>query len=51
MEGVGEIAHWVGDSVEEVTTAVTAITFGCAAIHFPTVYNLERHQRPVPFIK
>ena len=22
----------------------------CAAIHFPTVYNLQRHQRPVPLI-
>ena len=28
----------------------TAITFICAAIHFPAVYNLWRHQRPVPLI-
>ena len=27
---------------------VTAITFSCAANHFPAVYNLQRHQRPVP---
>ena len=29
---------------------VTDITFNCAAIHFPTVYNLRHHQRPFPFI-
>ena len=27
---------------------VTAITFSCAAFHFPAVYNLQHHQRPVP---
>ena len=33
-----------------VRILVTAITFCCAVIHFPIVYNLQRHQTPVPLI-
>ena len=33
-----------------VRISVMAITFNCAAIHFLAVYNLQRHQRPVPLI-
>ena len=33
-----------------VYTPVMAITFSCAAIHFSSVYNLQRHQRPLPLI-
>ena len=29
---------------------VMAITFSCAAINFPAVYNLQLHQKPVPLI-
>ena len=25
-------------------------TFSCAAVHFPALYNLQRHQRPVSLI-
>ena len=27
---------------------ITTVTFSCVAIHFPTVYNLQHHQRSVP---
>ena len=53
--GVGEIARSV-KALGLVThrdkgmNPITAITFSCAATHFPDVYNLERHQRPAPFI-
>ena len=40
----------VGDPVDRGTNPVTAITFSCAAIHFPAVYNLRRHEKPVPHI-
>ena len=33
-----------------VRILVMAITFNCTAIHFPVVYNLQGHQRPVPHI-
>ena len=33
-----------------VRILVTAITFSWATIHFPTLYNLQRHQRPVPIM-
>ena len=42
--------HWVGNPVDMGTKPVTAITFSCAAIHFPAVYNLECHQAPAPLI-
>ena len=44
----GEIAQ-LGKVLGEMgVNPVTAITFGCATIHFPTVYNLQCHQRPGP---
>ena len=33
------------------TNPVTALTVTCAAIHYPAVYNLQHHQRPVPLIR
>ena len=33
-----------------IFVSLCAITFSCAAIQFPTVYNLQCHQRPVPLI-
>ena len=33
-----------------VRIPVMAITFSCAEIHFPTVYNLQCYQRLVPLI-
>ena len=33
-----------------IHSAAIAITFSCAAIHVPAVYNLQSHQRPVPHI-
>ena len=30
------LRHWVGDPGERGTNHVTAITFNCAAIHFPS---------------
>ena len=33
-----------------VRIPIMAITFSCAAIHIPAVYNLQRHQRPVPLV-
>ena len=35
---------------ENDTYPVTAITFSCATIYFPSVYNLQGHQRSVPLI-
>ena len=37
--------------VTGVQNRVTAITFNCATIHSPAVYNIQRHQRPVPLIQ
>ena len=52
--GVGRylsrLSHWVGDPGDTGRNPVTAITFSCAAIHFPIVYNLQHHQRSAPFI-
>ena len=50
IEGGWEIAQLVGAPVDKVIDPVTAITFSCAAIHFPGIYNLQLHQRPVPLI-
>ena len=44
------LRHWIGDPADRDRNSVTAITFSCAAIHFPTVYNLQHHQRPVLLI-
>ena len=33
-----------------VRIPVMAVTFSCAAIHLPAVYNLQRHQRSNPLI-
>ena len=48
----GEIAQLVkalvGDPDDRGMNYVTVITFNCAAIHFPTAYNLLHHQRLVP---
>ena len=43
------------DMMYEITRTMHELTllptqWICAAIHFPTLYNLQRHQRPVPFI-
>ena len=43
MSGGGEIAQLVnepGDLSDRGPNPVTAITFSCAATHFPAVYNL-----------
>ena len=48
--GVSWLEHKVGDPGDRVQIPVTAITFSRAAIHFPTVYNLQCHQRPAPLI-
>ena len=44
------LRHWVGDPGDRGTNFVTAITCSCPAIHFPAMYNLQCHERPVPFI-
>ena len=46
--GSGEIAQLV--KVLGWVPGETAITYSCAAIHFPGVNNLQCHQRPVPRI-
>ena len=38
----------VGDPEDGGTNHIMAITFRCAAINFPAVYNFQHHQRPVP---
>ena len=40
----------IGDPGDKDMKPITAITFRCAATHFPDAYNLQHHQRPVPFI-
>ena len=45
------VKRLVGDPGDWAKNPVTAITFGCAAIHLPTVYNLQCHQRPVHLIR
>ena len=35
------VKHWVGDADDRGMNPVIALTFSCAAIHFPTVYNLH----------
>ena len=51
LYGVGRelslLRHWVGDPGDNPTTAIRR---SCAAIHFPTLYNLQHHQRSVPLI-
>ena len=48
--------HSVGGDIAQLVKALglvnplTAITFSCAAIIFPTVYNLQHHQWPVSLI-
>ena len=42
------IRHGVGNPGHRGANPVTAITFSCAAILFSIVYNLRRHQNPVP---
>ena len=37
-----------GGRIGKTWVLVMAITFSCAAIHFPAVYNLQHHQRSVP---
>ena len=44
------VKHGVGNSGDRGSNPITAIRFSCAAIHFPAVYNLQYHQRPVPLI-
>ena len=44
-QGVGYVTLGTG-----VRFPVTAITFSCAVIHFPTMYNLQHHLRPVNLI-
>ena len=44
------LRHWVGNPRDWGTNDVTAITFTCAANHFPAVYNLQHHQKPDPLI-
>ena len=47
----GEIVQLVKtlgrDHHDRLTNLITAIAFSCAAIHFPTVYNIQHHQSPV----
>ena len=45
------LRHRVGDPGDRGMIPITAITFSCAAIHLPAVYNLQRHQRPVPLLQ
>ena len=42
------LRHWVGDPGESGTNPITATTFSCVPIHFPTVHNLQRHKRQIP---
>ena len=44
------LRHWVADSGDRGTNPVIAITFSCAAIHVPTVYNSQHHQRSLSVI-
>ena len=43
--GVSWLHRLVGDLRTGVRTPVAAITISCASIRFPTVCNLQRHQR------
>ena len=45
------LLHSVGDHCDSSKDlAVMAITFSCAARHFPAMYNLQGYQKPVPLI-
>ena len=46
---VGRYLSWLRHG-DRGTNPTTAITFSCLAINFPTVLNLQHHQRPVPLI-
>ena len=49
-----EIAQLVKDAglvtLGQGMNSDTTIRISCAAIHFPAMYNLQGHQRPVPLI-
>ena len=44
VNSVSKSARYVTLGTEE-RIPVMAITFSCATIHFPTVYNLQHHQK------
>ena len=50
LRGWGDSSVGYGDPADRGTNPVTPITFSYAAIHLPTVYNLQRQQRPVSLI-
>ena len=55
LPGVGRslswLWHWVDDPGNRGTNPVTSLIFSCVAIYFRAVYNLQRHQRPLPLIQ
>ena len=43
-------ARELGDPVVRSMNPLTPITLSCDTIHFPAVYNMQSHQKPVPII-
>ena len=39
-----------GDPGDRGTNPLTGITFSCAVVNIPAMYNLQHHQRPVALI-